>query len=207
MNIEEIKGIIEVNGTTFDPKVVLQALLDQGMKIHTVNGSLLIGRTFIDPSPNLHTDSISCPIIDYCKVYEKLNSETSSKKEKTMDEITDFPSLDIFSSLQSEGNRVYVDKIEVNDDDINIQNLSSLFDDPSTAFDKSGFDAKFNTNKRVNSDVNTSEMMGFAPLTRSGSSGIMSSKIPQKLRGECPHCSSTINVNWKYCACCGSLMH
>ena len=207
MNLNDIKGIIEVNGKTYDPKVLLQAILDQGMKIRAVNGSLLIGRTFIDPSPGLHSDSASCPIIDHCKIFDKLSLEAAYLADNSADLSTDFPSLDIFPSIQSDQRRSYVDRIEVNDEDLSIQNLSSLFDDPSSLYEDQHSNTQYNMNRKDLSDIDSTEMVGHSQLTRYGhSSRIESSKIPAKLRGTCHQCSSTINIRWKYCACCGSLM-
>lgn len=207
MNLNDIKGIIEVNGKTYDPKILLQAILDQGMKIRAVNGSLLIGRTFIDPSPGLLSDSASCPIIDHCKIFDKLSLEASYLENNSEDLSTDFPSLDIFPSFQSDQRRSYVDRIEVNDEDLSIQNLSSLFDDPSSLYDDQNQNTQFDMNRKDLSEIDSTEMVGHSQLTRYGPpSRIESSKIPSKLRGTCPQCSSTINVKWKYCACCGSLM-
>jgi len=207
MNLNDIKGIIEVNGKTYDPKILLQAILDQGMKIRAVNGSLLIGRTFIDPSPGLHSDSASCPIIDHCKIFDKLSLEASYLEGNSEDLSTDFPSLDIFPSLQSDQRRSYVDRIEVNDEDLSIQNLSTLFDDPASLYDERNQNTQLDMNRKDLSEIDSTEMVGHSQLTRYGtSSRIELSKIPSKLRGTCPQCSSTINVKWKYCACCGSLM-
>ena len=206
MNLNDIKGIIEVNGKTYDPKNLIQAILDQGMKIRDVNGSLLIGRTFIDPSPGLHSDSASCPIVDHCKIFDKLSLEAAYLADNSADLSDDFPSLDIFPSFQSDQRRSYVDRIEVNDEDLSIQNLSSLFDDPSL-YDDRNQNTQLDMNRKDLSNIDSTEMVGHSQLTRYGpSSSIESSKIPAKLRGTCPQCSSTINVKWKYCACCGSLM-
>ena len=207
MNLNEIKGIIEVNGKTYDPKALLQAILDQGMKIRAVNGSLLIGRTFIDPSPGLHSDSASCPIIDHCKIFDKLSLEAAYLADNSADLSADFPSLDIFPSIQSDQRRSYVDRIEVNDEDLSIQNLSSLFDDPSSLYDDQNTSTQYNMNRKDLSDIDSREMVGHSQLTRYGpSTHIKPSKIPLKFRGKCPQCSSTINIKWKYCACCGSVI-
>ncbi len=207
MNLNDIKGIIEVNGKTYDPKNLIQAIIDQGMKIRAVNDSLLIGRTFIDPSPGLPSDSTSCPIVDHCKIFDKLSLEAAYLADNSAELSTDFPSLDIFPSFQSDQQRSYVDRIEVNDDDLSIQNLSSLFDDPSSLYDDQNQNTQLNMNRKNLSDIDSTEMVGHSPLTRYGpSTRIESKKIPLKFRGTCPQCSSTINVKWKYCACCGGII-
>ena len=53
MNLNDIKGIVEIDGLKFDPKDIIRALVEQGLKVHSLNGTLLIGRSFIDQSPDL----------------------------------------------------------------------------------------------------------------------------------------------------------
>ena len=74
MNLNEIKGIIEIGGLKFDPKDIIKELVEQGLKVHSLNGTLLIGRSFIDQSPNLKVGEESCSMSPYCKIYDK-NSE------------------------------------------------------------------------------------------------------------------------------------
>ena len=104
MNLSDIKGIIEINGESFDPRDILQAILNQGLKVHSVKGSLLIGRTFIDPSPNLTPDLSPCPIVDHCKIYDKVRNESNPNSTDTiLDELdSDFSSLDIFKPSVSD---------------------------------------------------------------------------------------------------------
>ena len=208
MNLSEIKGIIEINGETYDPKSLLQALIDQGLKIHALNGSLLIGRTFIDPSPGLSYKTDSCPIESHCKIFDKLKLNTLPKdNEIDIQESlnSSFPTLDLFSSSQVSNDRAYVDKIQVDNSAVDVldlfsdsspDNLNDLFEDDDYSMRKDKSDRK-----------RTTEMIGISSLTRYGnSSRINYEKIPIKMRGKCHYCSSIVNINWKYCACCGSLI-
>ncbi|MCK5409345.1 MAG: hypothetical protein KAJ30_03695, partial [Candidatus Heimdallarchaeota archaeon] len=81
MNLSDIKGVIEINGESYDPKDILKALMAQGLKIRPLNGSLLVGRTFIDPSPNIQTSNISCPISNHCKIFDRVNPDSKTDIE------------------------------------------------------------------------------------------------------------------------------
>lgn len=208
MNLNEIKGIIEINGESYDPKSLLQALIDQGLKIHALNGSLLIGRTFIDPSPGLKYKTDSCPIESHCKIFDQLKLSTVPKQNElnNHDDLeSSFPSLDLFSSSKISNNRAYVDKIQVDNSSIDIQDLfsDSSFDNLDSLLE----DSEYRTQKDKSDRKSKTEMIGISSLTRYGnSSRINYEKIPSKMRGKCHYCSSIVNINWKYCACCGSLM-
>jgi len=208
MNLSEIKGIIEINGELYDPKSLLQALIDQGLKIHTLNGSLLIGRTFIDPSPGLSYKTGSCPIESHCKIFDKLKFNASPEENElgNQDSLnSSFPILDLFSSSKVSNDRSYVDKIHVDNSAVDIQDLFSdpSFDNLDVLFE----DDEYNVRKEKSDRKKPTEMIGISSLTRYGhSSRINYEKIPTKMRGICNYCSSIVNINWKYCACCGSLM-
>jgi hypothetical protein len=211
MNLNDIKGVIEIQGESYDPRIILQAILDQGLKIQMSNGSLLVGRTFIDPSTNLAPESSPCPILDHCKIYDKLRYETigeNSSHHSSMDLESSFSSLDLFSSSSNESNRAYRDRIEVNDDDIDIRNL---FADPASNDLASEIDNDFSfhydpdAKSRVSFD--SSEMIGLSSPTRYGKTSVKPTKIPPNLRGGCPGCKTTININWKHCPFCGYMMN
>ncbi|MBY9000562.1 MAG: zinc ribbon domain-containing protein [Candidatus Heimdallarchaeota archaeon] len=211
MNLNDIKGIVEINGLKFNPKDILQALVEQGLKVHSLNGTLLIGRSFIDQSPELKVGDNSCTMSSYCKIYDKLNNTStcddglkvsSSDMQKQLDSLGKFP-----SNFQPEPSRAYVERVQIDNDDIDITDLYSNsnsphnykpfpFNDPMPA-------GEFDMDE-AGDYTEPTEMMGVSPLTKYGSSKMDIASIPQKHRGRCPYCGTTINVNWKFCGNCGN---
>ena len=208
MNLSDIKGIIEINGELYDPKEVLKALLEQGLKIHPLNGSLLIGRTFIDPSPNLEFKSISCPISNHCKIFDQLNL---SKVELTDSTLSSYNiDLDTNSmSNQSPPNRFYSDSVQM---DINDMDIQSLFSESSIRDTMEQYNNNQRSSTQKSSLLNSiepepTEMMGVSHLTKYGESNpIDTSHIPHEYKKKCPYCKSVVNMNWKFCGTCGTHM-
>ncbi|MCG3258873.1 MAG: hypothetical protein H7644_03950, partial [Candidatus Heimdallarchaeota archaeon] len=190
MNLSDIKGIIEINGESYDPKEVLRALLEQGLKIHPLNGSLLIGRTFIDPAPNLEFRSQSCPISTHCKIFEKLNL---SKKEKTDSSLTSYD-LDIdsqspSSQSQSSPNKFYTDPVQMDIDNMDIQSLfsESTIGETALPYAEHQNSSVLRTSLIDNLEPEPAEMMGVSPVTKYGESmNIDVSHIPLEYKGRCP---------------------
>ena len=207
MNLNDIKGVIEIQGETYDPKTILQAILDHGLKIQKTNGSLLVGRTFIDPSPNLTPETSPCPILEHCKIYDKLRHDSiaeNSSHLSSLDLESSFSTLDLFSS-SNEQSRTYRDRIEVSDEDIDIRNL---FADTNTQEHTTAMDDEFDFQYDSDSPSNlSSKMIGMSSPTRYGKSQVKPTKIPPDLRGGCPGCKTTININWKHCPFCGYMMN
>ena len=210
MNLSDIKGIIEINGESYDPKEVLRALLEQGLKIHPLNGSLLIGRTFIDPAPNLEFRSKSCPISTHCKIFEKLNL---SKEETTDSSLTsydpDFDSQSPSSPSQSPPNRHYTDPVQMDIDNMDIQSFfsESSIEETVLPYDEPQNSSVLRTNIIDNLEPEPAEMMGVSPVTKYGESmNIDVSHIPLEYKGRCPYCKSVVNMKWKFCGTCGTHM-
>ena len=210
MNLNDIKGIVEINGLKFDPKDILQALIEQGLKVHSLNGTLLIGRSFIDQSPDLKIGENSCSMSSYCKLYDKLNNNSGcnnkievspSDIQKQLDSLSNFP-----SNFQPESSKAYVERIQIDNDDIDISDLFSNSAPPPTykpfPFNDSPQDDVFETNDMGNY-IEPTEMIGVSPLTKYGPSKMDIASIPKKHRGKCPKCGTTININWKFCGNCG----
>ncbi len=211
MNLNDIKGVIEIQGETYDPRTIIQAILDQGLKIRMSNGSLLVGRTFIDPSANLTPESSPCPILDHCKIYDKLKHDfaiENSPNLSSLDLDSSFTSLDLFSSAPNESNRTYRDRIDVSDEDIDIRNL---FADPTSQESPSSmvddFNFQYDTDAPSKAPFESSEMIGLSSPTRYGTPRGKPTKIPPDLKGGCPGCKATININWKHCPFCGYMMN
>lgn len=208
MNLNDIKGIIEINGESYDPKTILKALIEQGLKIHPLNGSLLVGRTFVDASPNLQYGSSSCPISEHCKIYDKLYQQQTSKafsSENNLKQTTQ-PSIYDGDSNQSSSNRFYTDPIKIDLDDLDITNL---FSDPLTdslSSDDLEEDVFLDPDFNRELDSDPTEMVGLSPLTRYGGdmSRIPETNIPAEYRSRCPYCNSVVNIRWKYCGSCGT---
>ncbi len=206
MNLNDIKGVIEINGEFYDPKSVLKALLEQGLKIHPLNGSLLVGRTFIDASPNLQYGSTTCPISDHCKIYDKLYSQNlgvTNNSEYNLNQRT--PPL-ASDSLQS-SDRFYTDPIRIDIDDIDITNLFSDSASGNLPVDDIEEDYILNSSFRRDLDSDPTEMVGLSPVTHYGrASHIQETNIPAEYRGRCPYCNSIVNIRWKFCGSCGTSM-
>ena len=201
MNLNDIKGVIEIKGESYDPKEVLKALLAQGLKIHPLNGSLLVGRTFIDPSPNIQTKASTCPISDHCKIYDRLGDELKN------DEDEEFSSYDL--DRDSSSNRTYVDPLDIDMENYNVKDLFSEQSYRTSSAQIDSIDNETLLEDDFDNDFSQepTEMIGMSPVTRYGvSSNIDLSDIPAKYRGKCPNCKSIINVRWKYCGRCGSVM-
>jgi len=213
MNLNDVKGIVEINGLKFNPKDIIRALVEQGLKVHSLNGTLLIGRSFIDQSPDIKVGEKSCSMSAYCKIYDKLHSNStcetelftsSSNLETQLDSLNQFP-----VNFQSEPNKAYVERVEVNNDDIDITNLFSNPLSQSSTYKQFPFNDVFQSDA---SDLNElrdyvsepTEMMGVSPLTKYGPSKMDLASIPRKYRGKCPYCGTTININWKFCGSCGN---
>ena len=215
MNLNDIKGIIEIDGMKFNPKDIIRALIDQGLKIHSVNGTLLIGRSFIEQSPGLEIESNSCPIFSHCKIYDKLRNNASSSNnlsEATSDINMAFESLNNFpSNFQPSSNKAYVDRVQINNDDMDIMDLFTQSPSQPSSYRPLSFN-EHNPNNDLDIDEfgdyssDSMEMMGVSPLTKYGPSKIDVSSIPAKHRGKCPYCGTTININWKFCGSCGNIM-
>ena len=210
MNLNDIKGVIEIQGESYDPRAIIQAIIEQGMKIQKTNGSLLIGRTFIDPTTNPTPEISPCPILDHCKIYDKLKYDSVSDGAShlsSLDLESSFSSLDILPFSSNESNRTYVDRIEVNDEDIDIRNLftDSIPSDSLTNINND-LNFQYDTNTKPNSSFESSEMIGLSSPTRYGTSHTKPVKIPSNLKGACPECKSTVNINWKHCPFCGYMM-
>ena len=211
MNLNDIKGVIEIQGETYDPRAILQAILDQGLKIQMTNGSLLVGRTFIDPSANLPHESSPCPIIDHCKIYDKVKYDSvtgNTPHLSSLDLESNFSSLDPFSSSPNEPSRTYRDRIEVNDEDIDIRNLfADTAPHESTSNLNDDFDFQYDMDTNPKTSFESSGMIGLSSPTRYGTPRIKPTKIPTNLKGGCPGCKNTININWKHCPFCGYMMN
>lgn len=209
MNLNDVKGAIEINGETYDPKSIIKALLEQGLKIHPLNGSLLIGRTFIDSSPNLKYGSKVCPISEHCKIYDKLYSQKASdinfsETNKNQNTFSDDSSSE---SLRTPSDRFYTDPVQIDIEDFDITNLfldSNTIKKPSDEIEEIDIlDSDF----RRDLDFEPTEMIGLSPVTRYGkTSNIKESMIPSEYRGRCPYCNSIVNIRWKYCGNCGTSM-
>lgn len=208
MNLNDIKGVIEINGESYDPKTILKALLDQGLKIHPLNGSLLIGRTFIDSTPNLQYGATACPFSDQCKTYDKFNFQnlTLSKNTNVGLERSSYPpNLIQNQTPQSTSDRYYTDPIRLDLDDIDITDLFSEKSEINSSEDS--FDEDFHPNSNYGRDIDSdhSEMMGLSPVTRYGRiSNIQESTIPLENRSRCPECNSIVNIKWRFCGSCGT---
>ncbi len=210
MNLNDIKGVIEIQGETYDPKTILQAILDHGLKIQKTNDSLLVGRTFIDPSPNLTPETSPCPILEHCKIYDKLRHDSIAENSphlSSLDLESSFSALDLFPS-SNESSRTYRDRIEVSDDDIDIRNLfaDTNTQGPTTSIEDE-FNFQYGSNSPSNSSFEPNKMIGMSSPTRYGKSQIKPTKIPPNLKGGCPGCKTTININWKHCPFCGYMMN
>ena len=205
MNLSDIKGIIEINGESYDPKEVLKALLEQGLKIHPLNGSLLIGRTFIDPSPNLEFKSISCPISDHCKIFDQLNMSKEELVDSSLSYSIDLESHSVLN--QSAPNKFYSDPVQMNINDMDIQSLfaESSIRDTQAKYDNHQRSSLRETSLLDDLEPEPTEMMGVSHLTRYGNSNqINASHIPQEYKSKCPYCKSVVNMNWKFCGTCGT---
>jgi hypothetical protein len=208
MNLNDIKGIIEINGESYDPKAVLKALLDQGLKIHPLNGSLLIGRTFVDSAPKLQYGSKTCPISDQCKTYDRLNFKNLEATQTADFDFDQNPYPSNPSQNQTDKSsvdRFYTDPIRLDLDDIDITDLFS--ETPEIASSSEEFEGDFNldSNYRRDLDSDPAEMMGLSPVTRYGrASNIQESTIPPEHRSRCPECQSIVNIKWRFCGSCGT---
>lgn len=215
MNLNDVKGIVEINGLKFDPKDILRALVEQGLKVHSLNGTLLIGRSFIDQSPDIKVGKKSCSMSPYCKIFDKLHSNSTSEAELNTSSSTLQTQLDSLNqfpvTLQPELNKAYVERVKIDNDDIDITNLfdSSLSQSPThepfqfnevSPSEGSGLD---DLSKYVSEPT---EMMGVSPLTKYGLSKMNFTSIPRKHRGKCPYCGITININWTFCGKCGTTL-
>ncbi|MHA1668505.1 MAG: hypothetical protein ACTSUR_07600 [Candidatus Heimdallarchaeaceae archaeon] len=205
MNLNDVRGFVEINGVRFDSKALIKALMEQGLKIHPVNGSLLVGRIFIDPSPAVDLNDKSCPIVDHCKIFDNLKSASYEQHKSYLQENknTMFPSLDYFGS---EGNKDknYIEKIDVYDEEFTIQDIfTETSDNIKTGNIKPNYNWDHEKQNLENYSTSGSKMIGLSPVTHYGNSKINSSKIPPSLRGKCLGCGSIVNIEWKHCAVCG----
>lgn len=215
MNLNDIKGIVEIDGLKFDPKEILRALVEQGLKVHSLNGTLLIGRTFIDQSPDLKVGEENCSMSPYCKIYDRIHSNSTKKSElnSSASELkSQIESLNQFPlNFQSDYNKNYVERVEINNEDIDIQNLFNQTSFRKPKYDRLPFE-EYSMNEEDDLDGlkeyidDPTEMIGISPLTKYGPSKIDINSIPAKYRGKCPNCGTIINVNWKFCGKCGNTM-
>ncbi len=213
MNLNDVKGIVEIDGLKFDPKDILRALIEQGLKVHSLNGTLLIGRSFIDQSPNIKIGEKSCSMSTHCKIYEKLHSNSSCEIESTASHSTletQFDALNQFpNNFQPDPSKAYVERVDIDKDDIDITNL---FGDSTSQFPPNESSPFNDIPSSEGSDLDVlrghvsepTEMMGVSPLTKYGPSKMNLASIPRKYLGKCPNCGSTININWKFCGNCGN---
>lgn len=213
MNLNEVKGIVEINGLKFDPKDILRALIEQGLKVHSLNGTLLIGRSFIDQSPNIKVGEKTCSMSAYCKIYDKLHSNPACEIESNTSPSTLETQFDALNQLsvnfQPEPNKAYVERVDIDNDDIDITNLfgSSISQSPPhKSYHFNDVSSSEGSDLDVLQDYvsEPTEMIGVSPLTKYGPSKMNLTSIPRKYLGKCPNCGSTININWKFCGNCGN---
>jgi len=204
MNLNDIKGIIEINGESYDPKTILKALVEQGLKIHPLNGSLLVGRTFIDSSPNLKYGSKNCPIAEQCKYYDKfVNQNALQDNNSEFNSSQTSYSSTVSNQIQTSSDHFYTDPIRIDLDDIDITDLFS--DNPEITSIDDGYDDGYIPDSKYRSESDPAEMVGLSPLTRYGkTSNIKESEIPTEYRSRCPECQSIVNVRWRFCGSCGT---
>ncbi len=213
LNLTDINGIVEINGLKFDPKDILKALVEQGLKVHSLNGALLIGRSFIDQSPDIKIGEESCSMSPYCKIYDRIHSGNNCKTDVSSSSTaqTHLESLSPFPlSFQTEPDKTYVERVEIDNNDINITNLFGNSPSKTSAYSPLPFNDLLSSEDDLSSLSDyisePTEMMGLSPLTKYGPSKIDLESIPPKYRGKCPHCGITININWKFCGKCGHTM-
>ena len=120
--------------------------------------------------------------------------------------------LDSFSqfpvNFQPESNKAYVERVEIDNDDIDISDLFGNAPSQSpTTYKSLPFDtmpsSEDNLGQLHDYVSKPTEMMGVSPLTKYGPSKIDLASIPKKYRGRCRNCGTIINVNWKFCGKCG----
>ena len=213
MNLNDIKGIVEIDGLKFDPKDILRALVEQGLKVHSLNGTLLIGRSFIDQSPDLKFGEEACSMSPYCKIYDRMNSGASCKQDLSsstlqtqLDSFNQFP-----KNFQPDSNKTYVERVEIDNDDINITDLFGTSSAQPPTYKPLPFNDIPSSNhddldKMQNYFSEPTEMMGMSQLNKYGTYKMDIYSIPRKERGKCTNCGITVNVNWKFCGKCGNTM-
>jgi hypothetical protein len=208
MNLNDIKGIIEINGESYDPKSVLKALIDQGLKIHPLNGSLLIGRTFVDATPNLKQETPTCPISEHCKIYDRLYHQNNAESSSSDYNLTQSPPSLISDAPESSSDRFYTDPVRIDLDDIDITDLFSDSSDRTSSIDRYEQNVNIEADFRHDLDSEPEDMIGLSPVTRYGRriSTIQESTIPTEHRGRCPYCNSVVSIKWRFCGSCGTPM-
>ena len=211
MNLNNIKGVIEINGKKYDPKDVFKVLIENRLKFDVVNDSLLIGRNFIDSSPNLNYETNSCQLSRMCKFYDSSNNKDNYKKivsQMENSELLKNTQNTFFPFSKSlETSKAYIDDIEIDEGSLNIQ---SVINSETNSSDY--------RNNVINSDSlyssehaepDTKRMLGFSSVSKSGYEDqnykpmLNADDIPLSQRSFCKNCGKIIDVDWRHCGVCG----
>ncbi|MHA1303055.1 MAG: hypothetical protein ACTSQE_00490 [Candidatus Heimdallarchaeaceae archaeon] len=214
MNLDQIKGIIEIDGKKFDGAQIFAALIDQGFSVSYKNGVLRIGRALIEPNNNFEEEYKICPIVDNCKTYEKIMRTINEKAKTFLSGIdlqkknTPNPStIPTYQHVKTKSiERFYEDDIELNKDELIYQNIGLRFslDDIQREVDTI-LDGSYGNNDVKFQDPDPIRMVGVGTLTYAGPNlGSQRRKvIPERTKNKCPFCDTTVDSAWTYCGTCG----
>ncbi len=223
MIIDDIKGVIEINGTKFDAKDVLRAISKQ-WKISYEDELLAIGKITIAPSENpLHMDGY-CQVAECCKIYEKYHSQRTKgnymdlkppSTHNSLNENVDL-GLDGYDSIRygQKETRTTEERISIDDSELTYidigreKNIPNGYQNsPKTTMNNVNYFKEQNIIDYGNDIIPTpKDMNSIRFITLSGPNGrIDVEKIPYKNRTGCIKCGSVVDSRWKYCPVCGNL--
>ncbi len=185
MELNEIKGAIEIDGFRFKGSQIIATLIEQGFSVSHKNGVLRIGQGFVEASDD-EEDLKICPIIDNCKTYDKLMGLLKKKaKSPQHDKEIKKPSLsNRMSGLNlsgKKGEKMYLD--EINFDETEIMEF-----DLDYATEDDGVGIFGDSNGKIK------RMVGIGTPTYSG---------PAEKLSTCPFCGSPVDPSWIFCGKCG----
>jgi hypothetical protein len=211
MNLDNIKGIIEINGKKYDPKDVFKVLIENRLKFDVINDSLLIGRNFIDSSPELNYETNSCQLSKMCKFYEPSNNKDNYKEiESQMEnkELLNSTQNTFFPFSKSlDSSKAYIDDIEIDKGNLDIHSVINSETNSSDYRDNA-----INSDSLYSSEYTKPEvkrMLGFSSVSKSGyenqnnKSMLNTDDIPLSQRSLCKNCGKIIDVDWRHCGGCG----
>ncbi|MHA1116667.1 MAG: zinc-ribbon domain-containing protein [Candidatus Heimdallarchaeaceae archaeon] len=198
MNLEQVKGVIEIAGVKFSAAQLIESLVDQGFSVSFNNGNLRIGQRFLKPELFIDEEYKTCPIIDICKKYDEIIKD--AKRKIQFPQYINNKELIEKSACRSKNfNQGTIIKDEIYEDNINLDD--EIFDYPSLKKSSFGFSDKEQeasplTYEQGKTFTEPREMIGVGTLTFGR---------PLSSNGTtCSKCGAIVNEGWQYCGKCGS---
>ncbi|MHA1686318.1 MAG: zinc-ribbon domain-containing protein [Candidatus Heimdallarchaeaceae archaeon] len=113
MNLNKIKGNIEINNLSFDPKDIINALIEQGIPVELSEDILLIGKKVISSRTDLVSGGY-CQIAKVCRYYKAPPITKKSIDNLSVEGVENDTNLKPQYGIDTQQN-IYIEEIPVDD--------------------------------------------------------------------------------------------